>query len=119
MNTTKKTKFGDPILPIQYITPSQVANSQIKETIEITKSFISQMKHIVNSLPISSDDKRSLIVQIEFHGIDFIKYAEFQSINTEDEDPWAVALLPLAVQVVDSLETKTRLKNSDVVGVSF
>lgn len=75
----------------------------LEQTVNKTNLFVSQMEKIAKSLPIDDTQKKELIRDIKFYGIDFIRYSQFQKDNIENENPWAAALLPLAAQVIDSI----------------
>lgn len=92
-------RYYPKILPKHAKTVSAVTN----ELNDVNELFVKQMRGIVDALPISNTNKSTLKRDITFYGIDFVRYSQFQTNNPDEEDPWAVAISPLAIRVIDSI----------------
>lgn len=74
---------------------------EIPKKLEDETEYKNKMKAIVDSLPVT--DKESIKTIIDEYGTDFPLYAQCQSSDSEDENPWVTALLSLSVIVLDTM----------------
>lgn len=86
---------------LQQLNKSKLPEKKTTEHNSTEKSYKKKMKAIVDSLPI--DDKKSIKKIIDEYGTDFPLYAQCQSSDSEEENPWVTALLSLSVLVLDNV----------------
>jgi len=86
---------------LPHLDTKTIGEKKTTEHNDTEKSYKKKMKAIVDSLPI--DDKESINEIIDEYGTDFPLYAQCQSSDSEEENPWVTALLSLSVLVLDNV----------------
>lgn len=102
------------VLKQKKVYPKQKERTKAQE--EEAEKFRRCMIGIVDVLPIEYEEKEEIANKVIEYSTEFPLYAQCQSNDSEEENPWITSLLPLSLMIVDNIgeecEETTLYKNA-------